>query len=1684
MFLEQSRSWGTSSVVNDPSSNLLVTLVINREKIEQLKHWIATQSENDQELEQIRITTYVVTCAFMWVNLTKLQEKINGSLHDDTCYNFISVADCRERFEFSMIPGTYFGNCLAYFFVSAKRRELMEDSGIVVAAKTIGRKLSELGKGTFVGAENWVSELEKVVRNGRLVSHLFPWYQKMAAQAISTLRVIDQSQVAPPPVNRSKSEDLTSLSLPYHNKDLVKDPKGLSSIFLKHSRSSGNNYVENDDPSGNVLVTLVINREKIEQLKHWIATQSENDQELSQIRITTYVVTCAFMWVNLMKLKEKISGNIDDDAVYYFGSLADCRERFEFSIIPRTYFGNCVMYFVVSAKRSELMAESGIVVAAKFIGRKLCELGKGVLAEIDNISVSAGAEKAMKNGRVVSVAGSPKFRVDVKTLQSLVPKLPFIRPSSSSNTTYVAPVMAVQFTVFANSGISVGVTSNHVVGDGRSINHFMKSWASIHKSPQGDHDLITTSSLSLPYCSKNIIEDSDGITSNILKDIQSIGDSGLSGEAPDDDDHVLITLVLKRAEIEKLKHCVKTTQSKNELDQQIHISSFAVTCAFTWVNLMKLHEQINGSPDDDDDVVYHFLALVDCRERVLSEIPANFFGNCLTYILVPAKRSELMGESGIVFAAKAIGRKINEVGKLGAMEDVKTLQSLVPKLPSIRPSSSSNTTHAAPVLAVQFTVFANSGFSVGVTSNHVAGDGRSINHFMKSWASIHKSQQKGQDLITSSLSLPYCSKDIMEDSDVIRSNILKGIQSIGDSGLSGDVPDHDHVLFTLVLKRAEIEKLKHCVKTTRSKNEQDQQIFISSFAVTCAFTWVNLMKLHEQINGSPDDDDDVVYHFLAPVDCRERVLSEIPATYFGNCLTSVVVPVKRRELMGENGIVFAAKAIGRKTNEADVKTLQSLVPKLPFIRPSSSSNTTHAAPVLAVQFTVFANSGISVGVTSNHVAGDGRSINHFMKSWAFIHKSQQKGQDLITSSLSLPYCSKDIMEDSDVITSNILKGIQSIGDSGLSGDVPDHDHVLITLVLKRAEIEKLKHCVKTTQSKNEQDQQIFISSFAVTCAFTWVNLMKLHEQINGSPDDDDDVVYHFLAPVDCRERVLSDIPATYFGNCLTFIVVPVKRRELMGESGIVFAAKAIGRKTNEADVKTLQSLVPKLPFIRPSSSSNTTHAAPVLAVQFTVFANSGISVGVTSNHVAGDGRSINHFMKSWASIHKSQQKGQDLITSSLSLPYCSKDIMEDSDVIRSNILKGIQSIGDSGLSGDVPDHDHVLFTLVLKRAEIEKLKHCVKTTRSKNEQDQQIFISSFAVTCAFMWVNLMKLHEQINGSPDDDDDVVYHFLALVDCRERVLSEIPATYFGNCLTSVAVPVKRRQLMGENGIVFAAKAIGRKTNEADVKTLQSLVPKLPSIRPSSSSNTTHAAPVLAVQFTVFANSGFSVGVTSNHVAGDGRSINHFMKSWASIHKSQQKGQDLITSSLSLPYCSKDIMEDSDVIRSNILKGIQSIGDSGLSGDVPDHDHVLITLVLKRAEIEKLKHCVKTTQSKNELDQQIFISSFAVTCAFTWVNLMKLHEQINGSPDDDDDVVYHFLAPVDCRERVLSDIPATYFGNCLTSIVVPVKRRELMGESGIVFAAKAIGRKTNEAVVIFLKNPESIGGGGTPHVGSSPT
>ncbi|TXG55260.1 hypothetical protein EZV62_020516 [Acer yangbiense] len=108
--------------VPPPENNVLITIVLKRSKIEQLKHWITIQSKKDNQLASsgpVGLSTFVVTY-------------------------------CIERFDQHFIPGTYLGNCLKSNYVSAKRRELMGEDGITVAAIAIRRKICELGKGALV----------------------------------------------------------------------------------------------------------------------------------------------------------------------------------------------------------------------------------------------------------------------------------------------------------------------------------------------------------------------------------------------------------------------------------------------------------------------------------------------------------------------------------------------------------------------------------------------------------------------------------------------------------------------------------------------------------------------------------------------------------------------------------------------------------------------------------------------------------------------------------------------------------------------------------------------------------------------------------------------------------------------------------------------------------------------------------------------------------------------------------------------------------------------------------------------------------------------------------------------------------------------------------------------------------------------------------------------------------------------------------------------------------------------------------------------------------------------------------------------------------------------------------------------------------------------------------------------
>ncbi|GFY86963.1 hypothetical protein Acr_05g0006020 [Actinidia rufa] len=113
----------------------------------------------------------------------------------------------------------------------------------------------------------------------------------------------------------------------------------------------------------------------------------------------------------------------------------------------------------------------------------------------------------------------------------------------------------------------------------------------------------------------------------------------------------------------------------------------------------------------------------------------------------------------------------------------------------------------------------------------------------------------------------------------------------------------------------------------------------------------------------------------------------------------------------------------------------------------------------------------------------------------------------------------------------------------------------------------------------------------------------------------------------------------------------------------------------------------------------------------------------------------------------------------------------------------------------------------------------------------------------------------------------------------------------------------------------------------------------------------------------------------------------------------------------------------------------------------DSMLGTFLLSQDHIENIKTWVRFQWEQKQLEKPSFyLSSFAITTAYTWFCLIKAR-QIRAEK------VYLGIN-VDCRGRLKPPVPPTYFGNCITSVIVDVDSDELIGEDGVATAAKAIG------------------------------
>ncbi|XP_061365978.1 coumaroyl-CoA:anthocyanidin 3-O-glucoside-6''-O-coumaroyltransferase 1-like [Gastrolobium bilobum] len=250
------------------------------------------------------------------------------------------------------------------------------------------------------------------------------------------------------------------------------------------------------------------------------------------------------------------------------------------------------------------------------------------------------------------VSDSPR---DVRDAHPLVP----VHPSSRTleDGTLLLPTMAIQATVFANSGFSICLTFRHEIADGRAFDHFMKFWATVCRS-KGDFTSLE-GSLPMPVHKRDIIEDPKGLKPifletkwNLPREI--IEDTSLVHDAPSD--MVRHRFILSRNQVDKLKKWI-AFKGQSMGVETLHLSTFVVTCSLVWVCKVKSEDnKVDNVANNDDNCCLVFLA--DCRNFPELSIPSTYFGNCLTNGIAELMRSKLVGENGIYEAVSVIGNMV------------------------------------------------------------------------------------------------------------------------------------------------------------------------------------------------------------------------------------------------------------------------------------------------------------------------------------------------------------------------------------------------------------------------------------------------------------------------------------------------------------------------------------------------------------------------------------------------------------------------------------------------------------------------------------------------------------------------------------------------------------------------------------------------------------------------------------------------------------------------------------------------------------------------------------------------------------------------------------------------------------------------------------------------------------------
>ncbi|KAK4783479.1 hypothetical protein SAY86_007853 [Trapa natans] len=273
-----------------------------------------------------------------------------------------------------------------------------------------------------------------------------------------------------------------------------------------------------------------------------------------------------------------------------------------------------------------------------------------------------------------------------RRFRHLVPALASCRGQQQEQAT---PVMAIQITLFPASGFSVGIAYQHVAADERTFNNFLKAWAafcSAISGLRGQYPADSTPMINPPVFDRSIIREVPALEQRFLHDWWKHSYRPVQSDTLDstavrsdtlDSTAVRSTFVVGPAQMELVRSWItRHCEANNGLALPVHLSPYVLACALLWVVRLRTHFHLPPTTAGKDESESNRAAAAAAVEgpsyfgfiaggitRIDYPVPAAYFGNCVGFGRAEAAARELLGEAGILHAARAIGGAIKRLDR-------------------------------------------------------------------------------------------------------------------------------------------------------------------------------------------------------------------------------------------------------------------------------------------------------------------------------------------------------------------------------------------------------------------------------------------------------------------------------------------------------------------------------------------------------------------------------------------------------------------------------------------------------------------------------------------------------------------------------------------------------------------------------------------------------------------------------------------------------------------------------------------------------------------------------------------------------------------------------------------------------------------------------------------------------------